>query len=171
MPQFSIRTPLEISPVILMASSELSAGHQPYYLEITSGKDDKFLDCHNNVSRKIATEGGSQLFGWVFWEAPEMWIEAEFHSIFVSPLGEQIDLTPDKEGMTRRLFLPDPTKEWSPELDHPKRYWPYHDKFRSACRLYEEAARIAAVTPTGTPYPKRYVELVTHAEILRDEAM
>lgn len=48
------------------------------------------------------------MLGWLIWIMPGvMMIEAEFHSVWVSPTGEMIDITPKAQGENKILFLPD----------------------------------------------------------------
>jgi hypothetical protein len=58
----------------------------------------------------MAAHSGTLLHGWRIGELPGIFIEAEFHGIWVSTTGEHVDVTPSQGGETRTLFLPDPNK-------------------------------------------------------------
>ena len=65
----------------------------------------KRLECFENVQNYIGLNGGSIKFGWRVWEWAGIMIEAEFHSVWISPLKNLVDITPADE--KRILFLPD----------------------------------------------------------------
>jgi hypothetical protein len=52
------------------------------------------------------------VIGWSIWELPGVFIEAEFHSIWRSPDGAFIDITPRKSQTERVLFLIDPHRTY-----------------------------------------------------------
>jgi hypothetical protein len=60
-----------------------------------------------NVPRHVATFGGQVQYGWIIWSDPRIYIEAEFHTVWRTPLGELIDITPTVSGEDQILFLPD----------------------------------------------------------------
>lgn len=53
--------------------------------------------------------GGRIQYGWVIWEWPNVFIEAEHHAVYESPAGQPwADITPsERDDDTCRLFLPD----------------------------------------------------------------
>jgi hypothetical protein len=104
------QTPKTISKTIQEFCHEVAPGQQPVYLHVTPvGSFSIPLDCFENVTKIIKEKGGSGLCGWRIWEWPNTMIEAEFHEVWVSPEGELVDTTPAPKGLTRILFLPDPT--------------------------------------------------------------
>jgi uncharacterized protein YecA (UPF0149 family) len=62
------------------------------------------------VREKILHEGGAIQHGWCIWELPGLFIEAEFHAVWVSPLDHMVDITPKEEAEI--LFLIDPSAEF-----------------------------------------------------------
>lgn len=64
-------------------------------------------ECFANVELKIERDGGSREIGWQIWEWPNVYIEAEFHAVWVSPDSHRVDVTPKQIPVDRILFLPD----------------------------------------------------------------
>jgi hypothetical protein len=62
--------------------------------------------CFQNVEKKTKLSGGKQIFGWQIWKHKFM-IEAEFHSVWLSPSKELIDITPKNINVQNILFIPD----------------------------------------------------------------
>ncbi|HVS86382.1 MAG TPA: hypothetical protein VHD91_12200 [Gaiellaceae bacterium] len=57
----------------------------------------------------VAAHGGTLEYGWLLWETiPNVLLEAEFHSVWVTPKGIRRDVTPKELGFTRVVYLPDP---------------------------------------------------------------
>lgn len=69
-------------------------------------------ECFPNVERYIKTNGGNILYGWQIWEWPKVLVEAEFHAIWVSPLGAYIDITPKDNHENKIFFLPSIKKSY-----------------------------------------------------------
>jgi hypothetical protein len=74
--------------------------------------DAKAGNCHANVAKRIVTAGGKQSFGWYIQfdqlhQASELdgIITACFHSNWISPEGEMVNITPDDKHF--HLFLQD----------------------------------------------------------------
>jgi hypothetical protein len=63
--------------------------------------------CHLNVAHRVQHHGGERVFGWMIWTGP-MFTEGEFHSVWRSPDGELLDITPRADGEKFILFVPDP---------------------------------------------------------------
>lgn len=63
-------------------------------------------DCFEIVSKHITQYGGSEVIGWAIWEWPSVMVEAEFHSVWRSPEGELICLTPRPIPFDKITFLP-----------------------------------------------------------------
>jgi hypothetical protein len=51
-------------------------------------------ECVTIVSEHIASHGGKQKFGWWIHVWKNVFVEAEFHSVWESPDSELVDLTP-----------------------------------------------------------------------------
>lgn len=74
------------------------------------------LECFDNVKQKIKQDGGSPLFGWCIWKN-EVLIEAEFHCVWQSRNKKQIiDITPQMDGGSRIIFLPEYEIEYKGHL-------------------------------------------------------
>jgi len=56
----------------------------------------------------MARYSGMIQHGWAIAERPGLFIEAQFHAVWIDPGGELIDVTPTQKGETEILFLPDP---------------------------------------------------------------
>jgi hypothetical protein len=71
--------------------------------------DARALDCFPVVARHVDRAGGEPCYGWRIWELPWAYVEAEFHVVWRSPDGELVDITPTQTGISRILFVPDPS--------------------------------------------------------------
>ncbi|WP_345885208.1 hypothetical protein [Shewanella algae] len=82
----------------------------PCMVKVSVVKSSEEMDCFNIVEQHVKSHGGEQLFGWAVWEWPKVMIEGEFHSVWKSPEGEIIDLTPRPIEIEKSLFVHDPKK-------------------------------------------------------------
>lgn len=78
--------------------------HVNCHLELDADYDECFI----NVSKKVLSNGGRAIIGWAIWELPKIIIEAQFHSIWESPEGKFVDITPRKGNFDKVLFIEDP---------------------------------------------------------------
>ena len=62
-----------------------------------------------------ANDGKIQ-YGWIIWEIPEIFIEAEFHAVWINNDGDYLDITPKSDGEERILFLLDSKKKFDGKL-------------------------------------------------------
>jgi hypothetical protein len=76
----------------------------PVFLPVKPIEGGERLDCYANVSKQVQQAGGKVEYGWIIWLDPGFLIEAEHHSVWVSPDGEWVDVSPHKENQV--LFLP-----------------------------------------------------------------
>lgn len=113
---FRERTALQITPSIRDFAVELECG-EPTYIPIIPGNgfgiDFECLpgQCHLNTAVASKQMGGEPVFGWSIWENTNGdWLMAEFHSVWKTPQSELIDVTPDLDGETCRLFCIDPVR-------------------------------------------------------------
>lgn len=67
-------------------------------------------ECFAAVSAQVAKHGGDQVIGWALWEFQGVYVEAELHSVWRSPAGDLIDISPRGTAFEQILFLPDPTR-------------------------------------------------------------
>lgn len=80
------------------------------YLEFTKPK--KFtpapIECHLNVWVQCNKEGGSAVSGWMIAEDPKHhFVEAQYHTVWISPSGKLVDITPRQDKEKKVLFVPD----------------------------------------------------------------
>jgi len=64
--------------------------------------------CFINVEKQVQKMSGSALVGWMFWEVENLIAYTEAHSIWVTPQGTWIDITPHSLPPKRVMFSPDP---------------------------------------------------------------
>ncbi len=85
---------------------------QPIYLPNRTVQAGTAGNCFDNVAQHQAQCGGDIQYGWCIWESPAILLQAEFHAIWVSPVGEQIDITPHRQKLrnSQILFLPDQSR-------------------------------------------------------------
>ena len=103
-------TPPNVTADILKFVKRFKSDRPPFYVPTVPIVGEKINDCFNVIARKIAKDGGSILYGWAIWEWPTIMVEGEFHSVWVSPSGEMIDISPRPEVIERILFVADPKR-------------------------------------------------------------
>ncbi len=69
-------------------------------------------DCFAVVAAHIASNGGKAVLGWALWERPNVYIEAELHTVWQAPSGEYVDISPRPVQIPRILFLRDPARTY-----------------------------------------------------------
>src|SRR5260370_21685985 len=103
-------TPKAISVRIRELCQRINSGVQPIFMSIKPEPSGAASDCFECVRLKVQRYGGRIQFGWVIWEWPLVYIEAEHHAVYEPPTGPPwVDITPSAESEIRRLFLPDNT--------------------------------------------------------------
>lgn len=116
MPGFShqrqMRPPKLIKPDVVRFCRTIVPEAVPVYVPVIPIPEGDVNNCFSNVEKNTAQNGGKQIIGWAVWERPSVLIEAEFHSIWLSPSGELIDITPKQMPMPRILFFTDPRREY-----------------------------------------------------------
>lgn len=101
-------TPQEITKKILKFCKEkIDSATKPVFLKLAPVGNCRLLDCFGNVENWIKDNGGSIQYGWIIWDNPNIFIEAEFHAVWVNDKGEYIDITPKIDGEEKILFIPD----------------------------------------------------------------
>lgn len=100
-------TPQHIHAFVNELVTKIDTGTNPAYLPVKPDAGAQLGECFFNVRRKISKDGGQLQHGWCVWELPGLYIEGEFHGVWVCPTGEMIDVSPKHEGELRILFLPD----------------------------------------------------------------
>jgi hypothetical protein len=69
-------------------------------------------DCFPWVEDHAKTNGGMPVLGWAIWEFPKVFIEAEFHSVWLAPDGVLHDIVPRQQPPIRILFVRDPRRRY-----------------------------------------------------------
>ncbi|MDP3996811.1 MAG: zinc chelation protein SecC [bacterium] len=102
-------------PEIIALCQKVAPGQKAVYLEIEPVEEAIVNECYGNVDKAIHKSGGSIQYGWQIWETmPDVMAEAEFHAVWKDTDGNLHDVTPkEMPGITRILFLPDPTRNYS----------------------------------------------------------
>ena len=111
-----VTTPTEITVDISIFCKEIDSTTNPVFLEHFPVQGYISGDCYGNVEKHIEKNGGKVQYGWIIWEDPKIFLEAEFHSVWVNDKDEYFDVTPKKDGEKRILFLPDSQKKFTGEL-------------------------------------------------------
>ena len=102
-------TPEKITDKILELCNTVVPGATPEYIPVQIQTWSRPMECFPNVQHLIRDQGGTQVNGWAIWQWANILIEAEAHSIWKSPEGKLIDITPHDNGETEILFLQDST--------------------------------------------------------------
>jgi hypothetical protein len=98
-------TPKEIDAPVIDFCKSVNANTDPVFVPVKPVDGGTHGECNVNVTKQIEDAGGTIEYGWAIWLEPGLLIEAEHHSLWVSPEGERIDVTPH-EGEDRIVFLP-----------------------------------------------------------------
>jgi len=96
----------QISKFVLNFCKEVSS-EKPVLVPLRPLHSYEINDCVNSVPEHIAKFGGEQILGWCIHIWKKVFIEAEFHSVWCSPDGELIDITPKVYDIDSIIFLPD----------------------------------------------------------------
>ena len=101
-----METPPAITDSVVRLQQRIGCTDSPVYVRVSPVKFATFNECHPNVIAHVKTHGGDAVPGWCVWESQEL-IEGVFHSVWRSPAGELIDITPHRDEEKRILFIPD----------------------------------------------------------------
>lgn len=112
----TLTTPNSINKDVLDFCQEIDSTTKPIFVKFFPIKGYKCEDCYGNVERHIKKNGGRVQHGWIIWLDPEVFIEAEFHVIWVNNEEEYIDVTPKADKEEKILFLPDSERIFTGEL-------------------------------------------------------
>lgn len=116
--EISETTPPAITSAIIAFARGFSTG-APDFVSVAPDQFGTYGWCCDGVRAKIATDGGSEVFGWTIWEWPQVLLTAEFHCVWKSDDGDLVDITPKPQHEERILFVPDPN--YSPEFNFDNR--------------------------------------------------
>jgi hypothetical protein len=103
--------PQELSPAVLEFCASINTNNKPSYVAVQPDNEAQPSECFNNVASKVDRDGGSLVYGWLIWEWPRVFVEAEHHAVWEKD-GVLLDITPPINGETRILFLPDPARAY-----------------------------------------------------------
>ena len=89
------------------AIKALGIRNDPIYVEVVPDNEAVYGNCFVNVFEKVKREKGKIIYGWHFCKHEYM-VEAEFHGIWKSPVGQLLDVTPPfHPTLTQSLFVVD----------------------------------------------------------------
>jgi hypothetical protein len=100
-------TPSQITTDILNLCSGIDASSQPIFVQVEPSTEARYNYCLTDVPSFVHRNGGKTIFGWIVWECPNIFLEAEFHACWLDQEGKLIDITPKPGRETKILFLPD----------------------------------------------------------------
>lgn len=100
-------TPYSKSNSVKALLNKINANTQPIYVKNLPNHMDIENECFPLVDEYISRHGGERILGWAIWELPGLFIEAEFHAIWKTPVGELMDLNYRPLKTEKILFLPD----------------------------------------------------------------
>lgn len=100
-------TPAKITQVIIDFCASIASDSSPEYIDVCPEPWALLNECFNNVPQMVKQYGGSMLSGWAIWQRGNMLLDAEAHSIWSTPDGKLIDITPHSHSEKRILFLLD----------------------------------------------------------------
>lgn len=79
---------------------------EPCYVPVQVKPHSRLRSSYSNVEQQVEQCGGERQDGWAIRQG-KLLLEAEYHSIWISPFGEWVDVTPHEDRAERILFLPD----------------------------------------------------------------
>ena len=109
-------SPTRISTHITAFCKEIDPTKSPVFLPLQLDPQSKPDFCYENVRNYVALHAGDIQHGWIIWELPDVFLQAEFHAVRISPVGELIDITPKVDGENKILFLPDSKRVYNQNL-------------------------------------------------------
>jgi hypothetical protein len=106
-------TPPKDDSKVLSFCDSICSDTRPFYVPVRVDTKSKELQCFQNVEAKVQRDGGQIVFGWNLTWIPKVYIEAQFHAVWLSPSGVYADVTPEPQPHPslpqpqKILFLPD----------------------------------------------------------------
>lgn len=116
------KTPERLTEQIVEICKGIVEGIKPQYVKVQPQPWCKKLDCYANVSTMVEKYGGKQVYGWTIWIWKYIMIDAEAHSVWQSPEGELIDVTPHEGNDERILYLIDNTMVYDGNIIGSRRF-------------------------------------------------
>jgi hypothetical protein len=116
---------------------EINPTAKPVYVSVVLRESAIQNECFPNVLARVEQAGGSICLGWQIWEWENVFIEAEFHAVWLNNEGKFIDITPKDVPTRKILFLPDPKMTYEGKqvnnIRRPLRHDPNIIGFIQAC--------------------------------------
>lgn len=139
-------TPKAITPALLELAAKVGCD-PPAFVEISAMPNAQPAHCHPNCASIVKERGGKVVYGWAFWEHPK-YLQAEFHSVWQTDDGKLIDITPDPDEATQRLFGIDHVRKFK-GFAIPNQYLQLVDDVgvRVAIQLWEKAGKLISQYP------------------------
>ena len=109
-------TPSTITQIIIDFCAEIDSTTKPVIVPVMPSKDARLNYCMTDVPAYVENNGGSVKYGWTIWELPDIFLEAEFHSVWLNPEGKLIDIIPKLDNEKEILFLPDSSRVYENKL-------------------------------------------------------
>lgn len=106
------RVPDPSQPHVKKFCAEVSSTEKPIFLSAVPDTTAAPEDCFEIVRRKVDSDGGEPVFGWLIGEIPGVMIEATFHAVWRDEAGAIHDISPQTMVQKKRLFLPDPPRKY-----------------------------------------------------------
>ncbi len=157
-------TPASITEIVTSFCKEIDAASTPVFVAIQDTEGCYASDCFGNVHRRVQSRGGLIQHGWIIWLDPNKLIEAEFHAVWTDPDGRFIDITPNRDGESTILFLPDSTLTYKGRPRDNIRKALTNDP--SVLRLIQKHKELFDLR---LKYDKKGVAEIPYAEVLRIE--
>jgi hypothetical protein len=106
----NIIVPEDLTDAVVSFCRKVSPHQLPCYVPVEPEPYCRINFCFQNIAKKIEIDGGSIEYGWQVWMWPDVFIEAEFHSVWKSPDDIYVDITPKDDAHQEILFIPDSKK-------------------------------------------------------------
>lgn len=100
-------TPVRVTDKIMELCGGITPDVHLKYVPVAVQEWSRPMECFPNVERMIQEQGGQQVNGWAIWQWANILVEAEAHSVWRSPKGQLMDITPHDNGEGEILFLHD----------------------------------------------------------------
>jgi hypothetical protein len=114
----TLRPPKVLHKFVIELCNRIVPEAHPVRVPVVADPDGQFNECFPNVRKKIARDGGGIQHGWTIWERPGLFIDGEFHAVWVGSDGKFLDVSPKADGETEILFLPDPKEVFDENAPH-----------------------------------------------------
>lgn len=106
-----MRVPTKITEEIKLLLSKIGSKAEPVFVICRPSPNAPRNECFRLVEDKIKTEGGERVLGWQIWQG-QLLVEAEFHAVWKTPMGELLDITPKPLPVDKIFFVADPRTKY-----------------------------------------------------------